>query len=77
MSKRHVPFITGAVCLAIAAFLLFRVHSKWTYFVGPLLILYGIGSLRTAVSATDEEIRQLTTSEPMSDQTERKLRDRL
>ena len=76
MSTRHVPFITGVACLAIAAFLLFSIHRTWTYFVGLLLILFGIGSIRTAISATDDEIRQLTTSDPMSDETERKLRER-
>ena len=76
MSNRHVPLIWGIACLGLAAYLFLRVRGTWTYLVGPVLIMFGVGSLRTAFSATDKEIRELTTEEPVSPDTERKLRDR-
>jgi hypothetical protein len=49
------------------------VDGTWTYFVGPFLILFGIGSLRFGISGTDTEIRELTTTARVSPSTEARV----
>ena len=76
-SNRHVPAITGIVALALAAWFLFGFSGWWRYIPSTLLLAFGWVSIKTALFASSKELRELTTSEPMSEETRRKLEDRL
>jgi hypothetical protein len=73
VTNRHVPIIWGALCIGLAAYLFFRVDGTWVYFAGPLLLLFGLGSLRTGIWGSTQTIRELTTSQ--SAETKHSLQD--
>jgi hypothetical protein len=76
-SNRHVPIIWGIVCL-IAAFLIFvKFSGWWTYIVGGILLMLGWVSLKTGLSASQKEIKEITEPRPISEETKKKFQDRL
>lgn len=77
MGNRYVPFISGLVALALAAWLIFAFEGWWKYLVGGLLFAFGWVSLKTAIFATDTEIEELTIPGPVSKKTEERLKNRL
>lgn len=76
-SNRHVPLITGIVALGLAAWLVLGVSGWWRFIPGTLLLAFGWVSLKTAFSASDQELKELTGTGPMSEETRKKLQDRL
>lgn len=77
MGNRYVPFISGLITLAIAAWLIFSFEGWWKYLVGGLLLAFGWVSLKTAIFATDAEIHELTTPGSVSKKTEERLKNRI
>lgn len=79
-NKRHVPLTTGLVALAIAACLAIWVGGLWGILGAALLAAFGIPSIKTALFASDREIRELTDpnlGRRPSEETNRKFRDRM
>jgi len=76
-SNRHVPLITGIVALGLAAWLMLGFSGWWRYIPGTLLLAFGWVSLKTALFASNQELKELTGADPMSDETRKKLEDRL
>ena len=76
-SNRHVPLITGVVAIGMALWLVFEFSGWWKYLIIGFLLWFGWVSLKTAVSATDREIEELTGAGPMSKKTEERFKDRL
>jgi hypothetical protein len=76
-SNRHVPIIYGVVFLAGGLFFIFYFSGWWKYLPAALFLFIGWGSLKTGWVASDQEIHELTGEAPMSEETERKLRERL
>ena len=76
-SNRHVPLIVGAVAIGVAAWLLLGYSGWWRYIPGTLLLAFGWVALKTALFASPKEIDELTGSGPVSEETRRKLQDRL
>lgn len=75
-SNRHVPFITGVVALALAAWLVLGFSGWWRYIPGTLLLAFGWVSLKTAF-ASNQELKELTGTDPISEETRKKFEDRL
>jgi len=76
-SNIHVPIILGLVSLIAAIFIVVKFNGWWTYIVGGILLMMAMGSLKTGLFASDKEIAELTESGPISEETEKKLQDRL
>ena len=76
-SNRHVPLITGIVALGLAAWLVLGFSGWWRYIPGTLLFAFGWVSLKTALFASTQELKELTGTVPVSDETRRKFEDRL
>lgn len=76
-SNRHVPIITGAVALGLAAWLLFAFSGWWRYIPATLLLGFGWVSIKTALFASQTEIDELTGTGPASADTWKKFQDRL
>ena len=76
-SNRHVPIIYGVLSLTGALFFIFYFSGWWKYLPAALLLMFGWGSLKTGMSASDQQIHELTGDAPMSEDTERKFKDRL
>ena len=76
-TNRHVPLITGIVAIGLAAWLLLSFSGWWRYILGTLLLAFGWVSLKTALFASMQELEELTATGPMSEETRRKLQDRL
>ena len=77
MNRRAVPLIMGIVSIGLAAWIIFSFDGWWTFVVAVLLLAFGWPSLKTAFSASDKEIDELTGKRPMSEETKRKLKDRV
>ena len=75
--KRHVPFIWGAVYILIALFILYRFDGWWTYIVCGVLAMLAWVSIKTALFASKKEIKELTSSGPVSEDTKNKFKERL
>jgi len=73
----HVPLITGIVALGLAAWLVLGFSGWWRYIPGTLLLAFGWVSLKTALFASDQELKELTGTGPMSQETRKKFQDRL
>ena len=76
-NNRHVPLITGVVALGLAAWLILGFSGWWRYIPGTLLLAFGWVSLKTGLFASKQELQELTGTGPMSEETRRKLEDRL
>ncbi len=76
-SNRHVPIILGAIALFLAPYLIFAFSGWWKYIVGTFLFIFGYASLKTALFASDQEIKELTGTRPASEETITKLKDRI
>lgn len=77
MSKRYVPAIWGVVSIGVAVWLAFSFTGWWKIIPGTLLLAFGWMSLKTAFSATDREIEELTGQAPISEKTKERLKNRL
>lgn len=75
--NRHVPLIWGVVCIGIAIWLILWFSGWWRYIPAILLFMFGWPSLKTAFFASDKEIKELTGTGPMSDETSKKCKDRI
>jgi len=76
-NNRHVPLITGVVALGFAVWLLLGFSGWWRYIPGTLLLAFGWVSLKTALFASNQELKELTGTGLMSEETKKKLQDRL
>lgn len=76
-SNRHVPLITGIVALGLAAWLVLGFSGWWRYIPGTLLLAFGWVSLKTALFASNQELKEMTGTGPMSEETRKKFEDRL
>ena len=76
-NNRHVPLITGVITLGLAAWVILGFSGWWRYIPGTLLLAFGWVSLKTGLFASKQELRELTGTGPMSEETRRKLEDRL
>jgi len=76
--NRHVPIITGVVAIAVGFAIGLADFGWWKYVVGAVFLWFGWASLKTGISATDQEIEELTDlNKPMSDETSKRFKDRL
>lgn len=76
-NNRHVPLITGVVALGLAVWLVLGFSGWWRYIPSTLLLAFGWVSLKTALIASDQELKELTGTAPMSEETSKKFQDRL
>lgn len=79
-SNRHVPLIVGLAALAIAIYLAIWVGGLWGILGAALLAAFGIPSIKTALFASDREVRELTDpnlDRRPSEETIRKFTDRM
>lgn len=76
-SNRHVPILWGIASLIGAFFIFIKFSGWWTYLVGGLLLMWGWVSLKTGLFASQKEIKELTEAGPVSEDTKKKLQDRL
>ena len=76
-SNRHVPLITGVVAIGLAAWLVLGFSGWWRYIPGTLLLAFGWVSIKTAIFASPKELEELTGEGNVSEDTKRKLQDRL
>lgn len=76
-NNRHVPLITGVIALGLAAWFLLGFSGWWRYIPATLLLAFGWVSLKTGLSASDQELTELTGSGPVSEETWKKFEDRL
>ena len=76
-SNRHVPLITGIVALGLAAWFVLGFSGWWRYVLGTVLLAFGWVSLKTALFASDHELKELTGTGPMSEETRKRFQDRL
>jgi hypothetical protein len=77
MPNRHVPLIIGVLCVAIAIWLLVGLTGWWRYIPGTLLLAFGWMSCKTAFFASDQELKEMTGTGPISDETRKNFQDRL
>jgi hypothetical protein len=77
MPNRHVPLIIGVLCVAIAIWLLVGLTGWWRYIPGTLLLAFGWMSFKTAFFASDQELKEMTGTGPISDETRKNFQDRL
>lgn len=75
-SNRHVPFITGILTTAIAIWLILHFPRWWSFILSTFLFAHGWASLKTAFFASEKETIELTTLEPMSEDTMKKFKQR-
>ena len=76
-SNRHVPLITGIVAFGLAAWLVLGFSGWWRYIPGTLLFAFAWMSLKTALFASNQELKELTGTGSMSEETRKKFEDRL
>ena len=63
--------------LGLAAWLVLSFAGWWRYIPATLLLAFGWMSLKTALFASNQELKELTGTGPMSEETRKKLEDRL
>ena len=76
-SNRYVPVMFGAVCGVLAVFVFYEFSGMWSYIVAGFLLVLALASMKTGLFASDREIRELTESGPVSEDTKKKFQDRL
>ncbi len=76
-SNRYVPIIWGIVYLIAAFFIFTKFSGWWTYIVGGILLMLAWVSLKTGLFASQKEIKELTEPGPVSEETKKRLQDRL
>ncbi|MCK4911637.1 MAG: hypothetical protein KAR83_08330 [Thermodesulfovibrionales bacterium] len=76
-SNRHVPIIWGIAYLVIAAFIFLKFSGWWTYIVGGILLMLAWVSIKTGLFPSENEINELTESEPVSEETKKRFQERL
>jgi len=76
-SNRHVPLIWGAVYILIALFVLYRFDGWWTYIVCGLLSVLAWVSLKTGLFASEKDIKELTNSGPVPEDTKDNFKNRV
>ena len=76
-TKRQVPFIIGLAAIGLAVWLTLAFSGWARAIVAALLLWFGWASLKTAWSATDKEIAELTGERTLSQETEERFKDRL
>lgn len=76
-SNRHVPIILGVLSIASALFFIFYFSGWWKFIPAALLFMFGWPSLKTGLFASSQEIAELTGEAPVSEETERKFKDRI
>ena len=77
MSNRHVPIILGVIALVIAFYLVGAFSGWWRYLIGTLFFCFGYVSLKTALFASNQELKELTGKEPLSANNAAKLKSRI
>ncbi|MCR9062131.1 MAG: hypothetical protein NXI02_32765 [Rhodobacteraceae bacterium] len=75
-NRRYVPLVTGLLSLGLAGWLVVGPFAWWKGIIGAFLVLFGWGSMKTGLFATDAEIAELTSPGPASEETMKKLEDR-
>jgi hypothetical protein len=75
--KRHVPIIWGIIYLTVALFIFIKFSGWWTYIVEGILLMLAWVSLKTGLFASQKEIKELTEPGPISEETKKKLQNRL
>jgi hypothetical protein len=75
--NRYVPVVFGAGCVGLALFVLYQFSGLWRYIVAGFLLVSAWASIKTGLFASDREIRELTESGPVSEDTKKKFQDRL
>ena len=75
-NRRYVLLVTGLLSLGLAGWLIVGPFAWWKAIIGAFLFLFGWGSLRTGLFATDAEIAELTSPGRASEETMKKLEDR-
>src|SRR5205823_2234154 len=73
---RYVPLIWGLLFVGIAIGLVIWVSGWWRYIPSAILLWLGWQSAKTTLFASDNEIKELTSKGPLSDETMRKFRER-
>lgn len=76
-NNRHVPLIMGILLIALAIWLILGFSGWWRFIPATLLLMFGWPSLKTALFASDKEIEELTNTDPMSEKTHKKFKDRI
>jgi hypothetical protein len=76
-TNRHVPIIYGVISIAAALFVILYFTGWWKFIAAAFLLMFGWPSLKTGLFASDKEVRELTGSAPMSEDTARKFEDRI
>ena len=76
-SNRHVPIIWGIVCLIATFFIFVKFSGWWTYVMGGILFMLAWVSLKTGLFASQKEIKELTGTGPVSEETKKKFQNRL
>ena len=77
MSNRHVPIIIGVIAIVIAFYLVGAFSGWWRYLFGTLFFSFGCVSLKTALFASNQEVKELTGDAPLSVDTSAKLKGRI
>jgi hypothetical protein len=67
----------GIVALGLAIWLVVGFSGWWRYIPGVFLFMFGWTSLKTSLFASDKEIKELTETGPMSEETRKKFEDRI
>lgn len=67
----------GILAIGIAVWLIVGLVAWWRFIPAVLLLMFGLPSLKTAVFASDQEIKELTGERPLSDDTRKKFDDRI
>ena len=76
-TNRHVPIILGLASIAAALFFIFYFTGWWKFIPATLFLAFGWPSLKSGLFASNQEIRELTGDAPISEDTERKFKDRI
>jgi hypothetical protein len=74
--KRHVPLIIGLAALALAVYLAVGIGAFWGILGAALLAMFAIPSIKTALFASDREVRELTGEAQITEETKQKYEDR-
>lgn len=76
-SNRYVPLILGSICILVAVITVIKFDGWVTYIIGPIFLMVGWVSIKAGLFASKKEIRELTEPGPVSEETEKKFKDRL
>ena len=63
--------------MIVAFFIFVKFSGWWTYIVGGILLMLAWVSLKTGLFASQKEIKELTESGPVSEETKKKFQDRV